>query len=70
MASMTASLLPLMNSRKKKSAIINLSSFMGEGVIPYSTLYSATKAFNLLFSDGISMEYPNIDVLGLKPMFV
>jgi len=43
---------------------------MGEGVIPYSTLYSATKAFNLLFSDGISMEYPNIDVLGLKPMFV
>jgi short-subunit dehydrogenase len=35
-----------MEKRKQKSAIINLSSFMGDMAYPFITLYAATKAFN------------------------
>jgi short-subunit dehydrogenase len=35
-----------MEKRKEKSAIINLSSFMGDMAYPFITLYAATKAFN------------------------
>lgn len=48
MAGMTSILLPKMNPTR--SAIINLSSFLGENPAPYSTLYSGTKAFNTYFS--------------------
>lgn len=48
MAGMTSILLPKMNPTR--SAIINLSSFLGENAAPYSTLYSGTKAFNTYFS--------------------
>jgi len=48
MATLTAKLLPLF--KKSSTAIINLSSFLGEVPAPYSTLYSATKAFNAFFS--------------------
>lgn len=48
MAGLTSILLPKMITTR--SAIINLSSFLGENTAPYSTLYSATKAFNTFFS--------------------
>lgn len=70
MAVLTSALLKKLGNRKQKTAIINLSSFLGESPAPYNTLYSATKAFNHSFSNGISMEYPHIDILSLKPMFV
>ena len=71
MAGLTSVLLPSMKQRKK-SAIINLSSFLGSSPAPYVSLYSATKAFNTLFSESISLEESteNIDILSVKPMFV
>lgn len=48
MAGLTLALLPLLND--KRTAMINLSSFLGENAAPYSSLYSATKAFNTFFS--------------------
>jgi len=43
---------------------------MGEGALPFVSLYAATKAFNLKLTEGIAYEYPNIDIMCLKPMFV
>ena len=54
MAGLTNVLLPRM--MKEKTAILNLSSFVGEKPAPYSTLYSASKAFNTFFSESLSME--------------
>jgi short-subunit dehydrogenase len=48
MAALTSQLIPKM--KLSKTAIINLSSFLGETPAPYSSLYSATKAFNTFFS--------------------
>jgi 17beta-estradiol 17-dehydrogenase / very-long-chain 3-oxoacyl-CoA reductase len=54
MAVLTTRLLPKLKS--SPSAIINLSSFLGETPAPYSSLYSATKAFNTYFSESVSLE--------------
>ena len=43
---------------------------MGEGAIPFLSLYAATKAFNLRLTEGLVNEYTNVDVMCLKPMFV
>lgn len=59
-----------MEKRGRRSAMINLSSFLSEKAVPYVSLYCATKAFNKEFSNSLAMECPNIDVLCLKPMFV
>lgn len=70
MAAMTQQLLPIMKQRSGKSAIINLSSFAGQSPLPYITLYSATKAMNTFFSEALSLENPNVDILSVRPMFV
>lgn len=70
MVVLTAHVLKAMSVRRGRSAVINLSSFMGEGALPFLSLYAGSKAFNLRFSEGVSMEYPNVDVMCLKPMFV
>jgi 17beta-estradiol 17-dehydrogenase / very-long-chain 3-oxoacyl-CoA reductase len=70
MVVLSAHVLRTMATRSQRSAVINLSSFMGEGALPYLSLYAGTKAFNLRFSEGVSLEYPNVDVMCLKPMFV
>lgn len=54
MSIVTADVLKIMEKRTEKSAIINLSSYMGESALPFLTLYSATKAFNMKFSEGIA----------------
>lgn len=54
MSIVTAEVLKIMEKRTEKSAIINLSSYMGESALPFLTLYSATKAFNMKFSEGIA----------------
>ncbi len=43
---------------------------MGDMAYPFITLYAATKAFNKEISNAIAVEYPSIDVMCLKPMFV
>lgn len=70
MAALSAPILGLMRRRTHKSALINLSSFMQESPLPYFGLYSATKAFIKNLSEGVAYEYPEIDILCLKPWFV
>lgn len=70
MACLNALLVKKMKDRKPKSAIINLSSLAGINPIPYITLYSSSKAFNRLLSEGLSIEYPEIDILSVTPMHV
>ena len=47
MAALLPPILAHMATRKSKSAVINLSSFLGERALPFVSMYSATKAFNL-----------------------
>ncbi len=58
MAALTTEVLKSMEKRKEKSAIINLSSFMGDMAYPFITMYAATKAFNKELSNAISVEHP------------
>lgn len=51
---LTRRLLPAMLKREKKSAVINLSSLMGEIPFPNSCTYNPTKAFDDMLSRGIS----------------
>jgi len=69
-ALVTRVFLPKMISRPKKSAIINMSSRGSQYPTPFFQLYSATKVFNDYFSRGLAIEYPNIDLLSLKPGFI
>lgn len=70
MAGLTLALMP--NLLQSRSAIINLSSFLGETAAPYSTVYSATKAFNTFFSECLAMEknMNKLDILSVRPMYV
>jgi 17beta-estradiol 17-dehydrogenase / very-long-chain 3-oxoacyl-CoA reductase len=70
MACLNARLVNKMKQRKAKSAIINLSSLAGINPIPYITLYSSSKAFNRILSEGLSIEYPEMDILAITPMHV
>lgn len=63
---LTGLFLPLMQARKA-GAIINLSSIAGFQPIPYMSVYAATKAFVLNFSEALWSE--NKD-LGVKIMAV
>lgn len=48
MCALTAMLAPQM--KQYKSAIINMSGYLGENPAPYTSVYAATKAFNTYFS--------------------
>ncbi len=54
---------------RKKGAIIFLGSLVGFLPTPFTTTYSATKAFNLFMGEGLWYELRkyNIDVLTLNP---
>ncbi len=60
--------IPQMLERKSGS-IINLSSVVGFQPVPYMTVYAASKAFVLSFSEGLWAEYGDrgIRVLALCP---
>ena len=62
--------LPKMSARDKKSAIINVSSIAGGFAQPHRQIYSASKGFLDYLSRGLSSEYPNIDILSVKPAYV
>eukprot|EP00825_Cyclidium_porcatum_P041751 TRINITY_DN5549_c0_g1_i3.p1 TRINITY_DN5549_c0_g1~~TRINITY_DN5549_c0_g1_i3.p1 ORF type:complete len:621 (-),score=95.40 TRINITY_DN5549_c0_g1_i3:255-2117(-) len=64
----TKKLAPVMEKRKKKSAIITLSSFAAQ--FPFG-IYSATKVFNDYFSRSLNYLYANkFDVLAIRPRWV
>ncbi|XP_054854923.1 very-long-chain 3-oxoacyl-CoA reductase-like [Eublepharis macularius] len=68
---MTQILLPQMVARKK-GIIINMSSVAGRRPFPMLTVYSATKAFDDFFAQGLDMEYRSqgIIVQSVLPFFV
>jgi uncharacterized protein len=53
---LTHTFIPQMLERKSGS-IINVSSVVGFQAVPYMTVYAATKAFVLSFSEGLWAEY-------------
>ncbi|OMJ94071.1 hypothetical protein SteCoe_2843 [Stentor coeruleus] len=60
--------LPVLEQRKGRSAVINLSSFLAVRPSPLISLYSGTKAFNHYVSQGLSEEYrDSIDVMSYQP---
>ncbi|XP_028399667.1 very-long-chain 3-oxoacyl-CoA reductase-like [Dendronephthya gigantea] len=68
---MTYVILPGMCERKR-GAVINLSSSAAQLPSPLITVYAATKAYVDYFSQGLSIEYSqdNIIVQSLKPYYV
>jgi 17beta-estradiol 17-dehydrogenase / very-long-chain 3-oxoacyl-CoA reductase len=60
-------------NKRKRSAVISLSSFAGEFPFAMKSLYSATKIFNHYLSKGLKEETSmnsNIDWLSVKPLEV
>jgi short-subunit dehydrogenase len=62
---LTSAFLPAMLERKN-GAIINVAAYQPT---PYFTVYGATKAFDLLFSEGLwgELRGSGVDVIGLSP---
>jgi len=56
---------------RKKGGIINMSSIVAFQGVPYIANYAGTKAYSLIFSEGIASEFKkhNIDVLVVTPGF-
>jgi short-subunit dehydrogenase len=56
---------------RKKGGIINMSSIVAFQGVPLIANYAGTKAYNLIFSEGIAAEFKkhNIDVLAVTPGF-
>lgn len=70
-ALITRFFINLLNERKHKSAIINLSSVGTEAPAFNSGLYNATKSFLNIFSESLAYKFSDkIDILALKPSFV
>ncbi|KAM3139450.1 hypothetical protein pb186bvf_008475 [Paramecium bursaria] len=67
---LTRALLPILIKRKK-SGILNVSSFSAIHPIPFNSVYSATKAYNDLLSRALSFEVPkNVEILSLRPLYI
>ena len=57
--------------RKKKSAIINVSSIASNAPLPYMGVYSASKRFLTIFSNSLQDNYGNqIDIQDFTPGYV
>ncbi|MFT5891615.1 MAG: short-subunit dehydrogenase [Dokdonia sp.] len=56
---------------RKKGGIINMSSIVAFHGVPYIANYAATKAYNLIFSEGIAAEFKkhHVDILTVTPGF-
>jgi len=67
---LTRFLIPELLKREKKGAIITVSSFAGIYYRPYQAMYSATKSFVDFFSRSISYEFPELDILSVRPAVV
>ena len=68
---LTRMFLPQMLRRKKRSAVLNISSIMGNFTSPGLCVYSATKHFVNALSLGLAFETADkVDLLSLTPSFV
>ncbi len=58
-------------TERKRGGIITMSSIVAFQGVPYISNYAATKAYNLIFSEGIAAEFKkyNVDVLVVTPGF-
>lgn len=58
-------------TERKKGGIITMSSIVAFQGVPYIANYAGTKAYDLIFSEGIAAEFKkyNIDVLAVTPGF-
>jgi len=67
---MTSVILPIM-LKNQRGAIINVASASGTHPTPLLSLYSATKAFIIQFSNSISYEYEDkgVDILAITPYY-
>lgn len=67
---LTRKILPKIHARPKKGGVINVSS--GAAIVPlaYYSTYSGTKALVDLFTRSIADEFPDIDIMSLKPFDV
>lgn len=59
--------IPKLLSRDKKSAIINVASLAGEIPMALHNVYSASKAFADFLSRSLNHEYPELDIISLRP---
>ncbi len=66
---LTSLLLPGMVARSEHSAIVVTGSAAGRQPLPLHAVYSATKAFDLLFGEALAVELRDhgVDVLVLEP---
>jgi short-subunit dehydrogenase len=66
---LTHRLLPQLTSRYGRSAVIVTGSVAGRQPLPLHAVYAATKAFDLLFGEALSVELRDrgVDVLVLEP---
>lgn len=65
---MTRFLGPEMKKRSKKSAIINMTSYLAESKLLNAPVYSAASSFEDVFSQTLSYENPDIDILTVESM--
>jgi len=67
---LTKKLLPKIQARPKKGGVINVSS--GAAIVPlaYYSTYTGTKALVDMFTRSIADEFPDIDIMSLKPFDV
>lgn len=67
-------IFPLLLSNKEceRKLVVNVSSVLGDMVMPFSSVYAATKSFVRHFSNCIAIEYLNmqIDVVNVAPGLV
>lgn len=67
---LTRKLIPYLSTRKGRSAIIFLSSILGTRPFPFFTMYSASKIFVDYLARALAIEYPEVDIISLRPVFV
>lgn len=68
---LTRALIEKLLSRKNRSAVIDVSSFVSTVAMPMLELYSATKAYNVNFTRSLNQEFRSkVDFVALTPMSV
>ena len=63
-------LLPGLEARSQRSALVTVSSVAATCPIPVATTYSATKAFVSFFTMGLMIEVINTDIMLFTPGYI
>ena len=67
---LTRKLINKLISRKPKAGILNFASYAGELPCHYFNIYSATKAYVIMLSKHLQLEFPQLDILIANPLEV